>query len=205
MTFSTLLATFYFMSRRAEIEAAIIAAAPSGDHARPVVIGKRLGISGSYVAFIRNQLIREGTVPPIPTSRPVPPEFAHRNGNHRYPSVAQRALVDQISQNISSGATPMSLSERRTFLSELARLTTREEIKVQALSTLNRLESSINTTDDMGPPAPLTLTDATARLTDLSRAHFEIFGEAYQPPTPTSSVPTSSVSDVDPTPPPDAA
>lgn len=74
---------------------------------------------------------------------------------------------------------PMSLDERRIFLSDLAKVSDREEIKVQAMSSLNRLEGTIRVTDDLGPRDPMTVTEANARIRELMLAKREAFGAAY--------------------------
>lgn len=134
----------------------------------------RFGVSRIYVRKIRESLIRSGKLP----------------NKFRQPRVGRASLTDDILQggDISSiqaaieskNARPMSLDERRLFLSELARLTRREEIKVQAMSALNRLESTVSTTDDLGPPDPISATEADERITALHIAREQIFGGPFK-------------------------
>lgn len=82
---------------------------------------------------------------------------------------------------------PMSLDERRIFLSDLAKISDREEIKVQAMSSLNRLEGTIRVTDDLGPRDPMTAAEANARIRELIAARKDAYGsyarKKFTPPS----------------------
>jgi hypothetical protein len=70
----------------------------------------------------------------------------------------------------------MTTEQRRVFLSEVAKRTGRDEIKVSAVAALNRLDASLRTSDDVGPRNPLTIEEADDRIADLQRARSEVFG-----------------------------
>lgn len=69
----------------------------------------------------------------------------------------------------------MTADQRRIFLSEVAKRTGRDEIKVSAIAALNRLDASLRTADDIGPRIPLTRDEALTRLRELRLAISDIF------------------------------
>ncbi len=70
----------------------------------------------------------------------------------------------------------MTADQRRIFLSEVAKRTDRDEIKVSAIAALNRLDASLRTSDVIGPKNPLTQNEALTRLRDIRLAIEDIFG-----------------------------
>jgi hypothetical protein len=69
----------------------------------------------------------------------------------------------------------MTADQRRIFLSEVAKRTGRDEIKVSAIAALNRLDASLRTADDIGPRIPLTRDEALTRLRELRLAITTLF------------------------------
>lgn len=146
------------------LESAILAS----PNTPPAEIAEQFGCSRIYVQKVRERLVRAGKVP----GRLVPRRASPSRPDKEFTAAAEAAFI-------AGDDVPMSLLERRIFLSRLAQSTDREEIKVQALSALNRLEANIQTTDDLGPPDPKTAVEADLRITELIVAREEVFGTHF--------------------------
>jgi hypothetical protein len=146
-------------SKRPTITSAILAS----PNTAPSELARLFSCSRIYVQKIREGLVREGKIGPrlIPTQLPSRPD--------------KDAVAAAEAAFIEGDDIPMSLTDRRIFLKRLAHDTERDEIKVQAISALNRLEGTIQSTDDLGPSDPLTSAEADERITQLIEAREEVF------------------------------
>lgn len=159
-------------------------------------VAHTFGVSRQYVHDHRSKLIREGKLPVSPRGRGGAPneERLQRKAarlqrkedlkvaaaKRSAQAAALRALkserpTEAILDALEVGAKPMTTEEKRSFLSELAKRTHREEIKVQALSALNRLDSTLRVEDALGPRDPLSREEAAARLSKLQEALSELY------------------------------
>lgn len=155
-----------------EIRAYLLSEHSEGRKASALKTALQFDCSRAYVHRLRNELKRAGA---FSTSGAI--AFGP-NGGHNptgYNGSNPAAKLSRVSSSFpTSEAGAMSPSERKLFLSDLARFTDREEIKVSAISALNRLEASLRT-EEQRVRAPLTPEEAAARFTRLERAFNELF------------------------------
>lgn len=185
-----------FVPKYAQIRDYLLAENAQGSSPKAREVAVLFDCSRQYVHDMRSQLIREGKLPVSPRGRGGAPnherlaraEQRERNKLQKKVLVAKRAAqaaafialkkekpTEAILDALDAGARPMSTEEKRSFLSELAKRTHREEIKVQALSALNRLDSTLRVEDALGPRDPLSREEAAARLSKLQEALSELY------------------------------
>lgn len=124
---------------------------------RATDVAKEFGVTRQTVASLRGAMVREGELSRAPRSR-----------------VA--VLREEKARHGLSGSA-MGVEERRVFLSDLARESDREDVKVQALSAMDRLEARLGQIQAVGHGPPMTRGEAEGRLGALSEAVRRIWPE----------------------------
>lgn len=175
---------------RARLETFLLSEAREGRIPTAVETAKHLGISRIYVHQVRSKLIAQGKLPPSPRGNSgvgdagarlsLDLDRVVRDATLKSFASATKPLTAAISETarelfaFDPDARAMTPDERRVFYSELARKTHRQEIKVSALAALDRLDARIRAADHIGPPDPLTETEANERLAELERARADL-------------------------------
>lgn len=153
-------------------------------------VAKQFGCSRVYVHQVRSKLIAQGKLPVSPRGKgglgdpgdrlSLDLDRVVRAATLKSLSDAKGPLTDAMTETarglftFDPDARAMTPDERRVFYSELARKTHRQEIKVSALAALDRLDARIRAADHIGPPDPLTETEANARIAELERARADL-------------------------------
>jgi len=151
--------------RREEIEAYILEQQAAGQMPTAQEIADRFDVSRVLVSTIRGRMVRAGKILRPPRS----PEALERTQREA------RKLVEKMS-TVGSGV-PMTVEERRSFLSDLARVEPRADVKVQALSALDRLEGRLGQMQVVGHGPPLSREEAWGRVEAVNEAYRRLFGK----------------------------
>lgn len=188
-------------SSRVQIRLYLIAEAAEGRIPTAQDVANQFGVARTYVHRIRSELVAAGALPQSPRGRYIDKDpgtklsidldRAVRNATIKSLSEATApltaAMADEASKIHKSfdlldlNARAMTTDERRIFYSELARKTHRQEIKVSALAALDRLEARVRSDDHVGPPDPLTETEANERIAELERARADLAARIRTP------------------------
>jgi len=151
--------------RREEIEAYILEQQMAGMMPTGQEIADRFDVSRVLVATIRGRMVKEGRLPRPPRAAGALEETQRK----------ARKMMEKL-ESIGTGV-PMTVEERRSFLSDLARVEPRADVKVQALSALDRLEGRLGTMQVVGHGAPLSREEAWGRVEAVNEAYRRLFGK----------------------------
>jgi len=151
--------------KREEIEAYVLEQHAVGQMPTAQEIADRFDVSRMLVSTIRGRMVREGKLPRPPRS-PGALEETQRKA---------RKLMEKL-ETVGTGV-PMTVEERRSFLSDLARVEPRADVKVQALSALDRLEGRLGQMQVVGHGVPLTREEAWGRVEAVNEAYRRVWGK----------------------------